>query len=177
MIVAIVGAIGSGKSLLMTHIARQYDMAGARIYANYEINIPDCVLYDDPNIILSLNPEELNLVLGDEFYIYLDARLYSRAKNVDLTKIILQTRKKNVVLVTAQQSFGLVDKRLRLVTDYVFNLRGSMVYGDYAYLVYDAWKQNTMALTDETTFTFYGTGKIKTSAHKLYNTMAVVGSI
>lgn len=119
MIIAIVGSIGSGKTLMMTYLLSQYHKKGMDIITNYRLKIPHKLVnreiiknYADANTPLK------DCVLGlDEAQILLDCR--TSYKNILISYFILQTRKRKVLCLYTTQNFLNVEKRLREQTDYI----------------------------------------------------------
>ncbi|MEM1544341.1 MAG: zonular occludens toxin domain-containing protein [Candidatus Methanomethylicia archaeon] len=127
---AIVGELGTGKTLSLTFLAWHYYLKWQKsrpIYANYHLNLyyldKDRKINYIPYKYIS-SPEELDQIrngffAGDELWIWLDSRATATKKNRFTSMILLKSRKRDMDVVYTTQSFGQVDKRVRTVTDFI----------------------------------------------------------
>jgi len=123
MINAIVGGLGSGKTLLMIFLLYLEKRSGKLVMTNMS-----SVSYQDK----PLHFEELlqdvqdnhalnNIALGlDEVHIFLDSRSAMSKSSKVASYFILQTRKRNVNLYFTSQHIGQVDIRLRNMIDRLY---------------------------------------------------------
>ena len=120
MIYGIVGDCGSGKTLLMTILARIKQQKGQEIYSNYKLNFPFKKLtskffnnYKDFPIIKAV-------VLFDELSLFYSSRRSMSKHNQKLKPFILQTRKRSLELYYTAQQLLLVDVNIRDNTDGIY---------------------------------------------------------
>lgn len=113
MLVGTRGRQGSGKTLTMSAIG--LFLANAmklKLYANYSL-FSSIYL---PNL-QALEYLDTGVVCLDEVWLWLDSRRSS--KNIDISPLILQARKKGLLIMWNAQNEGQVDLRLRENTDYM----------------------------------------------------------
>lgn len=112
--------MGTGKTLFMTMRVQKHAAKGARVIANYGLNFP----HEKANaaLLMGLVENETSLqrcVLAlTEIHVMLDARQSMKKRNITISYLILQTRKREVTLFYDSQSLQQVDVRLRQNTDY-----------------------------------------------------------
>jgi len=123
------GYPGSGKSLILTVIVKDYYDEGKNILGNVNFN-PEFVQYRklDLNELLHLAvtgkpfPEQLKpnykglVLVCDEFYTIMDSRFRDSASTV-LSYLISQSRKRNMKFIHIEQKRGWADIRARALTD------------------------------------------------------------
>jgi hypothetical protein len=120
-LVAIVGTIGTGKTLAMVWRAYELAKRGHPIYANIDLaGIPYTKIntLDDFDSIRGIPGKEA-IVLMDEFWRWLDSRQWKKDKNNTLTKLIMYSRKRNFWIFYTVQRFHMMEKRIRDITDAV----------------------------------------------------------
>ena len=124
MIIAVVGSIGSGKTLTLTLMGKQAKDKGKAVLSNYRLNFKHTLISKKQILGYSEDSSSLNncTLLLDEAQTILDCR--NSIKNRLLTYFILQTRKKHVDLFYSTQQFWNVEKRLRENTDMIFECCG-----------------------------------------------------
>jgi hypothetical protein len=111
MLVIIYGDIGMGKTLLATIMALCDDRP---VLCNYKI---DCDRYK------GLEPQDLNavnkptLVVIDEAYAWLDARLSGKDINRYLSYILFQSRKRQIDFILTAQLLSTIDLRFKGMAD------------------------------------------------------------
>lgn len=136
---AIIGGLGSGKTLLMTYLG--YHMSRT-IYSNYKLNFTN---YRALDLLDLLNlPNNINVFL-DELTAWLDSRVSAKATNRYLSYIFLQSRKMNTDIYATCQLFGSVDLRFRELSDVIIECEAvnEMKYNDmivpefFVYRIYD----------------------------------------
>lgn len=140
-----VGMFGSGKSLSMTHRARQiYKQYGnsVRFVSNYKLyGIPYVPLVNF-NQLLELDEDLENsgivgtVVLIDEIEDVLSHRNYSNFP-LQLLNVLTQQRKKKVYIMCTAQRFFMVDKIFRSITTHVIDCSKFWRFARLKY--YDAW--------------------------------------
>jgi len=112
MLVAIVGRMGSGKTLLMSVLLTflRLKISSEYIYVNYSLS--GSTKISNARELLKIK----NGIVGlDEFWASMDSRLWK--DNVFLTRWVLQTRKKNLLVFYTTQNFRQIDIRVRQATD------------------------------------------------------------
>jgi len=143
MIIGLVGAIGSGKTVGMTRYAyKEYighkvevDNGDMELVTNYKLNgIP--FRFIKANELFSLKATLKNArIFIDEMHIFMDSRSSMGKTNKALTHFILQTRHLGVHLYFTTQDISQVDIRLRRQLD-------MLVYCTQT--TYDGWFKQTI---------------------------------
>lgn len=115
MLVAFVGNLGQGKTYSMSILASYLHQRFALpIFANYGLkNAERLKTFNDV-----LNAQN-GVVCLDEAHIFLDSRGFKDPKSQKTTHWLLQTRKKDLIVMYTTQNFGQVDIRMRRITDYL----------------------------------------------------------
>lgn len=155
--------MGQGKTLSMsvfaTLIAKQ---SGAKLYARYKLENSEFV--NDANQIWKM---ENSIFLWDEMWIDMDSREWK--KNVDLTRFILQSRKKSVIIMYTAQHYSQVEKRVRKATDI-------LCFCEKTKIIQEQRTEIKLTMVDGHTGTIYKIIKIKNIEpfFSLYNTYEVV---
>lgn len=107
MLIGIFGTMGSGKTLIMSILSNWLSLqTGCELYANYELK--------DSRPVKSLKDLwsiERGVVTLDEFWVSMDSR--QSEYNVNLSRWVNQTRKKNLLVLYTTQAMSQVDKRVR----------------------------------------------------------------
>jgi len=116
VLMAIVGELGSGKTLALTYLMwKNHFKKGRRIFSNYN-------LYGIPHTkITSLEDLEnaKNGFIGlDEAWVWLDARTSNQQMNQVTSSILLESRKKGLTFCYTAQHITQIDARIRNVTDF-----------------------------------------------------------
>lgn len=114
---AIVGELGSGKTLSLTYLAwHNWFNKGRRIYSNYN-------LYGFPFTKIGSVDDLDNIYDGffsaDELWLYVDAWAGRTKKKKIIANILLKSRKRGLTIAYTSQSFKQVAKRIRDVTDFI----------------------------------------------------------
>lgn len=136
-IIAVVGDRGDGKTLSMVALAHAYYVLGFKIYANFTIY---GIEYTKVNFdYLAEFPDDLHdgVILMDENHVGMDAydAFLKRVKNITL--FTTQLRKRRLILMYSTQIFTQVSKRLRNLTNYIFECKGTDIKGVIRVSVYD----------------------------------------
>jgi len=115
MLAAFVGNLGQGKTYSMTVLAsylhKKYKLP---IYANYALK--DAKLLRNFDDVLAARN---GIVCLDEAHIFLDSRGFKDPNSRTATQWLLQTRKKDLIVLYTTQNFGQVDIRMRRITDFL----------------------------------------------------------
>ena len=140
-----VGMFGSGKTLSMTHRAREiYEKYGdsVRFVSNYKLfGIPYIPLVNFNQLLeLDQNLESAGIVgtvvLIDEIEDVLSHRNYSNFP-LQLLNVLTQQRKKKVYIMCTAQRFFMVDKIFRSITTHVIDCSKYWRFARIKY--FDAW--------------------------------------
>lgn len=127
MISAILGTIGSGKTLLLTYFLWKLHGLGYTIYANYTLKGFPYVNVESINDFDDIKTKK-NVFGIDELWMSLDSRRSQTWMSNLMSRHMLQSRKLTAggegsedtdVYLTAQD-FGNIDKRVRNITSYIF---------------------------------------------------------
>jgi len=142
-LIAIIGGLGSGKTLLMTYLG--YHMSRT-IYSNYKLSFNT---YKSLDILDLLNlPNNINVFI-DELTAWLDSRVSGKAVNRYITYIFLQSRKMNTDIYATCQLFGSVDLRFRELADIIIEceaiseieINNMIVPETFVYTIYNRNKE------------------------------------
>lgn len=107
MLIIVVGARGSGKTLFLTERALK---SSRPVWSNFKI---DCSRYHKVDVVDLLTlPNEIELLL-DEAYTWLESRASGRSLNKYLSYIAFQLRKRNMNIFLTVQQFSTIDVRYR----------------------------------------------------------------
>jgi len=107
ILIAIIGAIGSGKTLLMVYLAFQ---SSREIYSNFKIYLNR---YKALEVMDLLELKDNIDVFIDEGYTWLESRTSGSILNRYLSYIVLQSRKRLIDIVISAQMFSSLDVRFR----------------------------------------------------------------
>lgn len=166
-IIAIVGAMGSGKTLLMTHLAHQDFLEGRQVFSNYGLKFK----YEPFNKKFleeySSRTDGLHdcTVCADEFHIWFDSRNSMSKASKHTSYMINQCRKRSVDFMFTTQTIDQVDIRLRrAITVICYPTLVKMNDGSYTLKVkmhYPTGKQTTVFYRKiESVFKLYDTEEI-----------------
>jgi len=177
MIVGIIGDVGSGKTLLMTHLAHNLWKQGVRVYANYKLEF---------NHVLIKRIEDLTtipmggrvIICLDEAWLTGDSRSSMSKNNIAWSQFILQARKKRADVLYTVQHQGQIDKRIRINSSYfikpeiIFSITEGVDPKTHEsikvpYMIKAHFLNKFMELTYSKFYSVY-------PCHKLYNTNEVV---
>ncbi len=115
VLMAIVGGLGSGKTLSLTYLAYRNYLKGLRIFSNYWLGFPHVKITKTSQLEKMVE----GFFAGDELWLWLDSRVSSSKRNRIVGKILISSRKKDVNFCYTTQSFNQVDVRIRRVTDFI----------------------------------------------------------
>lgn len=123
MFIGFTGSLGSGKTLSMTFWGKYFSRKlNIPCYSNYKTNFAENIT-DWKQLMAVQN----GVVLLDELHILMDSRTSGISKNrfgggnkqTYRTHFMLQTRKKNMLVMFTTQHISQVDLRIRNICDYV----------------------------------------------------------
>ncbi len=115
VLMAITGALGSGKTLCLTYLAYRNLMKGLKIYSNYHLGFP----HEYVSNVKALDKMKNGFFAGDELWSWLDARVSTSKRNRAVNKILLSSRKRGIHFAYTAQSFRQTDIRIRKITDFI----------------------------------------------------------
>jgi len=115
VLMAIVGSLGSGKTLALTYLAYRNLMKGLKIYANYHLKFP----HEYVSTVKQLDKMKNGFFAGDELWSWLDSRVSTSKRNRAINKILLSSRKRGIHFAYTTQSFNQTDIRIRKITDFI----------------------------------------------------------
>jgi hypothetical protein len=126
VLIAVVGEMGSGKTLSTTYLAyKKYKKEKLNIFANYHIKFPPNPEGEITPTITFLNGiDDVRKMRDgyaclDELWASADCRQSNTKKNKFITEVLLKLRKRGVNVAYTCQSFHQIDKRIRDVTDFI----------------------------------------------------------
>ncbi|MGD9679295.1 MAG: ABC transporter ATP-binding protein [Vulcanibacillus sp.] len=127
-IVGIIGRRGSGKTTYLAKLASIYSSANVNIFSNFSLTIPH---YEIDFAEIASFPPYLHdcVLLIDEAHIGTDAYNFWSKLVKDITDFITQTRKLRITIYYTTQNIGLVAKRLRDQTDFIFQCEPLLING------------------------------------------------
>jgi len=115
LLIGIFGDFGKGKTLLLVFFLHYLEYINK--FSNFKVNIPS-VKTLSLSELLSMNYEQKSLVCIDELYLEMDSRRSMRKRNIDISHIIFQSRKRKVDIVYTAQLRSSVDLRVRDLTNF-----------------------------------------------------------
>lgn len=119
MIISIDGDLGSGKTLLMTHLGKLMYEDAYNVFSNYSLTF-DHTRIESLKDINSIEGKR-NVLLFDELWITADARKSMQFTNMMLSSSVLQSRKKHTDILYTTQFLNQVDSRIRNITSFNFS--------------------------------------------------------
>lgn len=123
-VMAIVGNMGTGKTLTQTYFGLRNYLKGKKIYANYWLAF-DYTFVEDIDGIEAINNPKLvkkkipSTFLGDELWSWMDSRESSSKRNKFLSGLLLKSRRRMIDIFYTAQDIMQIDVRLRRVTNAV----------------------------------------------------------
>jgi hypothetical protein len=111
MLIAIVGNVGSGKTILEVRYAKQDANNGRKIITNLNLVGIPYETFDIEKFLSNDYNESLKdaSVFLDELTMYMDCRLGSSKQNLLMGYLVLQSRKRGIDIYATMQSLDLVD--------------------------------------------------------------------
>lgn len=116
MIGGIIGELGAAKTATLAFLAEYYAKAGSQIYANFMLTR---VNFNLVATIRDIDDIKRGYFCADELWQWLDSRTSQDEYNRQINQILLSSRKRGYNLLYTAQGLHQVDKRLRLITNYV----------------------------------------------------------
>ena len=120
-IACVIGNLGAGKTLFLTHEVIGYYQKGYEIYTNYNIkHVPHDRIRKRKDIIKTGRAtEEPKFYALDEGYLLFDAMERSSKIQKEYRAIINISRKMNGVIYFTSQSLGQINLRTRILLNYI----------------------------------------------------------
>jgi len=118
VLVAILGKLGSGKTLLLTKLGYMAYNEGKKVYADYHLKF-DYTYINNLFDITKIENTDDKIFLFDEIWVSADAREFMSKQNIEISRFILQSRKKNFNVISTAQHLDLIERRIRLVNDVI----------------------------------------------------------
>lgn len=158
-IVYIGGEQGSGKTTILTYFGESYRQQGYNLYANYPLKLPFTPIHDLDELKAYIkSPKPMSgILLGDEWYVWMDSRGSMTEQNKATSYLIQHTRKKQLDFFWTSHLFGSVDIRVRKLTDAL--LMPKMIYAESGQVfcnvkVYLRVKENPLDINQEPRYTY-----------------------
>ena len=116
MLIGVYGDVGSGKTILLTKIARDYPKIP--VLSNFKINLPN-VKPLEPDMLLDIEPSEDGIiVLITEAYTWLESRTSQSKVNRYMSYVGFQSRKRDLDIVCDAQLRSSLDLRFKDMENY-----------------------------------------------------------
>lgn len=119
MIIGYLGNIGSGKTCSLVRLAFRYYLQGYTVYSNISLQFPhETIRFKDLEAYAKSGTQfQKSFFLIDEIHMALESRRSGSKRNIVLSHLILQSRKRDIQVGFTTQSLHQVDVRLRNQTD------------------------------------------------------------
>ena len=111
-IIGVCGKQGTGKTWLMTYIAKIKNDDGRPVFSNYVLKFP----FTPVASLDDLQKVKHGVLLLDEVWLWMSARTSMNKMNQELHKVIILNRKRDVDIIYSAQHPKFVDVNLRRVT-------------------------------------------------------------
>lgn len=138
MICEIVGRFGSGKTLLLTYYALKAIEKNHKVFANYTIKSDKASFVTPSNFEVKLDSVDTQKqpisTFLDEVYVWLDSRMSMTKRNLSLSHLILQSRKRHLTIFYTAQMSRTVEMRLSEMAD--FRIKAEQLHNRFKYTVY-----------------------------------------
>ena len=135
MLCGVFGNIGSGKTLLLVFFLKYLNYHNK--YANFTAKVKGVKPITLSELLTMNFLNEKSLVCLDEAYIELDARRSLKKKNIDISHLVFQSRKRNVDIIYASQLRSSVDLRLRDLTQVNILALGKNGKNNFVYYIHE----------------------------------------
>ena len=172
MIIGIIGEMGSGKTLSAVYLASILKQRGYYIISNMKNFLLNDDLLTNPDMLKELDAKKKYLIIIDEIYVYADSRRSASKKNLLLSYLIFQSRKRNLDIIYTEQKFTSVDIRIRNLTNLFILPHYYGIINNYILLQWDIAKnieQNKYIIPDKKIKL-----KLNPKIFDLYNTYEII---
>ena len=119
VLIAIVGSLGSGKSLSAVYLTARNYLKGRTIFSNITLYGIPFYRVDSIDDIMSIRD---GFFLADELFYWIDSRMIgegARKRNKIVSDILAKSRKRRIIIAYTSQVLSSIDKRIRQVTDFI----------------------------------------------------------
>lgn len=114
-IMAFVGNLGTGKTLGMTFVGLKKYNEGRKIFSNYNLAFPHTLI----STIEDIDKIKNGIFLGDELWLWLDARRTTMKSHKVINDILTKSRKRNFDIYYTTQHMKQIDVRIQNITDFI----------------------------------------------------------
>jgi hypothetical protein len=113
---AIIGELGSGKTLLLAYLAwNNYYKKQRAIFSNFNLyGFPFTKITSIP----SLDKMHEGFFAADELWLWIDARCTKQQKARVVSNILLKSRKRGITIAYTSQTIEQIEPRIRKITDF-----------------------------------------------------------
>ncbi len=158
MLISILGAFGSGKTLLLCIFAV---MSTREVHSNFVLNMAK---YRELTTLSLMDLKDNIEVFIDEGYTWLESRISSSNLNRYLSYIILQSRKRTIDIYITAQLFSTIDLRFRENSDVIIKcLRKT-----------SGFKYSFLNIRNRTIKSYFLSFKDAEEYYKLYDTYEII---
>lgn len=144
MLGSVTGYLGTGKTLFLSWLA--WCQRDRDIYSNYSLELDNA----EEISVEDLENVSEGLVLIDEAYLWMDSRLSNSEMNRYMSKIVFQSRKRDMDIFFSSQLQRAVDLRFRHLQDFRAHALGDDSDGDFAYILQSQGRLKRIWLERET---------------------------
>lgn len=164
MLTILVGALGSGKTLLAT-ITACFTNSKINIFSNYELKLPNYISLEPETLMAK---ETKGLIIIDEAYVWLESRTSGNKANRYLSYILYQSRKKGFNFILTIQNISALEKRFREQADILILCNNNKKRKRFEYYIY---KKDFVSYSQTTRYLNY---KKAEDYFKYYETTQVI---
>lgn len=118
-LVAVLGDVGTGKTVTLTALADTYAKAGYNVFTNFTLNGISHTKVTFKEVIEFADHIEGGVLLLDEGHIGMDSKAFWTQLSRDMNKFITQRRKREISMYITTQNFMSLTKSVRTLANYV----------------------------------------------------------
>lgn len=132
-IICVLGDRGAGKTSFAVYLIDSALKEGKNVYTNIETNFKSSKLYKIDFEAIKKDPGaiENGFLIMDEMQVGSDSYEFLSRSNRELSTFATQIRKRKITWIYITQRFNRIDKRLRDLTDYIYEIKG--IYQSFNY--------------------------------------------
>lgn len=125
-IICVLGDRGAGKTAFAIYLIENALNEGKNVYTNIETTFKSDRLHSIDFEAIKKNPEciENGYLIMDEMQVGSDSYEFLSRNNRELSTFATQIRKRKITWIYITQRFNRIDKRLRDLTDYIYQIKG-----------------------------------------------------